>query len=112
MHKKLLKHAMKIAKEAANLDYALHEAPACCITCSDEKLIDRYGKTSKGIFAKIFPHGMNCKPWAKATIDGIYIQHDLTNEQKTIVKSVFEQYYIVQWDCEQNKAIHLTKEIA
>jgi len=110
MSKSTLTKAMKEAKKHANLDYAYTRGPMCCVTCSNDWLIDEHGGESTGIYAKIWDSGMNKKPWKSQTKNGININHDLTEEQRIKVKQTLEKYYEVEWDGTAAKAIHLTKE--
>ena len=111
MDRKILRKALARCKKEAGLAYALAKAPDDCMTCSNYSLAQKHGDDSKGIWVKWFSFGMNRQTWEVNCKDGVYIVHDLTEEQGKIVKAILSETYDVDWDGDASRCI-LIKEKA
>lgn len=92
MNKRKLNTVFRIIQNTAKLDYAITNADEYgdCNTCVNSELAFEFGIDSKGIYAKHWLKGMNggC---AWKHLDGVYIGHDITEEQAKIMIQVFEE---------------------
>ena len=91
MNKIKLNRVFKEIKKKAKMDYAVTNADKYgdCNTCVNYGLSEAFGLESQGIWAKHWLKGMNkgC-PWKE--LDEVYISHDITEEQATIMVEVLE----------------------
>jgi hypothetical protein len=97
MNKEILKAAFREAKKAARLDFAVTNPDGLgdCNSCVWAAIVDKYGESSRGIWAKAWRHGMNGGRDI-AYLDRVYISHDLTEEQAAAVLAVFAKYYTIE----------------
>lgn len=102
MTKKQINNIFKEIKEKANLDFAYSEALGDCSTCTWTEIVNKHGKEAKGIWLKYFTFGGNKRKW---DIGYNFIAHDLTAEQKNIVKNELEKHFIVEWDLSDSQCI-------
>ena len=92
MDKIKLNRVFKEIKAKAKMDYAAPtpDKYGDCNTCVNYELADVFGEESKGIYAKHWVTGMNAGgPWKY--LNGVYIGHDITEEQAKIMIKVFEE---------------------
>lgn len=91
MNKFKLNSVFKEIKKKAKMDYAVPtpDKYGDCNTCVNYALADEFGVDSKGIYAKHWVTGMNAGgPWKY--LDGVYIGHDITEEQANIMITLLE----------------------
>ena len=97
MNKEILKAAFREAKKSAGLDFAVTNPDNLgdCNSCVWAAIVDKYGETSRGIWAKAWRHGMNGGREPQY-LDRVFISHDLTEEQAAAVLAVFAKYYTIE----------------
>ena len=91
MDKIKLNRVFKAIKKEAKMDYAVTNADKYgdCNSCVNYGLCEEFGDESKGIYTKHWLKGMNKGyPWRE--LDGVYIAHDITEEQAKIMIDVLE----------------------
>ena len=102
MTRQKIKFIFNEIKREAKLDFALTKG-YCCQTCTWADIENEYGQESKGIWLKWFDKGANRTKWNDSDMQ--YIAHDLNEKQKNIVYDILQQYFDVEWDKSDNKAI-------
>lgn len=113
MNKIKLNRVFKEIKKKAKMDYAVPtpDKYGDCNTCVNSELAFEFGEESTGIYAKHWVTGMNkgC-PWKY--LDGVYIGHDITEEQAGIMIKVFEEngYDIQPKEYDSSRAFYI-KEV-
>ena len=93
MNKRKLTNTFKHIKEVSGMDYAITDADRYgdCMSCVNYAIGEEFGENSKGIWTKHYLRGMNKgEPWKM--LDGVYICHDITEEQAKILISELEKY--------------------
>lgn len=113
MNKIKLNAVFKEIKQKAGMDYAIPtpDAYGDCNTCVQWELAERFGVDSTGIYAKHWRTGMNAgKPWKY--LDYVYISHDITEEQASIMVQVLKEsgYSVTPEEYDPTKAF-LIKEL-
>lgn len=114
MNKIKLNRVFKEIQKKAKMDYAINNADEYgdCNTCVNYELAERFGVDSKGIYTKHWLKGMNAgKPWKY--LDGVYIGHDITEEQAEIMIKVFEEngYDIQPKEYDSSRAFYIKEVI-
>ena len=92
MNRRKLTSAFKHIKEVAHMDYAITDADKYgdCMSCVNYALGEEFGVDSKGVWTKHYLRGMNKgEPWKM--LDGVYICHDITEEQAKIFIAELEK---------------------
>lgn len=97
MERETLKATFKAIKKVAKLDYAITnpEKLGGCMTDVNYELAEKYGRESKGIWAKHWVHGMNGSGEQIEDLDHIYIAHDITEEQAELLYAICSINYNV-----------------
>ena len=92
MNKRKLNRVFDEIRIKAHMDYAVTNADKYgdCCTCVTYELGMEFGEESTGIFAKHWLKGMN-RGCAWASLDSVYISHDITEEQANIMVQVLEE---------------------
>ena len=108
MIKEKVKKVFEKIKEKAGLDFAVPQALGDCGSCTWAEIDNRYGKDAKGIWLKYFTFGMNKEKWNK---ERNFISHNLTDEQKKIVKEELDKYFVVEWDMSDLQCITIKNKV-
>lgn len=108
MTRYIVNKAIKECEEKAKLGYALTKATNDCATCTWADIDNEFGAETNGIWLKYFTWGAN-----KQKFDNNinYIAHFLTEEQKDIVLSVLQKYFLVEWDKSNSKCIIIKNKV-
>lgn len=92
MNKRKLNEVFAIVKEKASMDFAITNTDdyGDCQSCVWSAVEDMFGFKSTGIYAKHWLRGTN-KGKAYKYLDGLYIGHDITEEQAEILVEIFKE---------------------
>ncbi len=110
MDKRKLNRVFNEIKEAAKMDYAVTNTDCYgdCNTCVNSELAFEFGVDSTGIYAKHWLKGMNKgEPWKY--LNGVYIGHDITEEQANIMIELLKDngYEVTPEEYDPRKAFYI-----
>lgn len=110
MDKRKLNRVFKTIKEKAKMDYAVTNADKYgdCNTCVNSELSFEFGISSTGIYTKHWLTGMN-KGEAWKCLDGVYIGHDITEDQANIMIELLKDngYEVTPEEYDPRKAFYI-----
>lgn len=91
MNKLKLNRVFQQIKAETKMDYAITNADdyGDCSTCVNYEIADIFGVGSKGIYTKHWLRGINAGV-AWKYLDGVYIGHDITEEQAAKMITIFK----------------------